>query len=180
VLFIVLAGRACQSKARSTARSKTILARSIITVPEEYVISPEQSAKTEYAMPNATTFLSRCLLAVLVFSLAACSSYQTVSVEQGLQQGSPPGVDFGSLVKVTTLDRKTDTFRVTEINADGLGGNTGFYRYDNMKSLKVDRSQQKKGERTALAWSLIGLAALIALIANADSVSVCSPPCSEP
>ena len=82
-------------------------------------------------------------------------------------------------VQVKTLDRKTIKFRVTEITAEGLGGNKGFYRYEDMKSLRVENPHSKTNDNT-LSWVLgaLGVAALIALIANADSVSVCSSqPC---
>lgn len=126
------------------------------------------------------SFLARYLLALLLFNLSACSSYQTVSVDKSMRQGAPSGVEIGSLVKVTTLDRKTDTFRVMDITNEGLGGNTGFYRYENMKSLKVQQPGKKSSETAAWVWGIIGVAALIALIASADSVRVCSPPCESP
>lgn len=125
-------------------------------------------------------FLARYLLALLLFNLSACSTYQAVSVEKGMRHSPPPGIEVGSLVKVTTLDRKTDSFRVMEITDEGLGGNTGFYRYENMKTLKVDRPEQNKGEWVAWFWGIVGVAALVALIGSADSVRVCSPPCESP
>lgn len=125
-------------------------------------------------------FLGRYLLALMLFNLTACSSYQTVSVDKSMRQGAPSGVEIGNLVKVTTLDRKTDTFRVMDITEEGLGGNTGFYRYENMKSLKVQRPGKKGNDAAVWIWSIIGLAALIALIGSADSVRVCSPPCENP
>ncbi len=125
-------------------------------------------------------FLGRYLLALLLFNLAACSSFQTVNVDTSMRQGAPPGVEIGNLVKVTMLDRSTDTFRVMEMNEEGLGGSTGFYRFEDMRTLKVDRPNQNKGEAAAWVWGIIALGALIALIANADAVRVCSPPCEEP
>jgi len=132
--------------------------------------------------PRAKTiaYLGRYVLALLLFNLSACSSYQTVNIEKSIRHNTPNGVEIGSLVKVTTLDRKTTTFRVMDMNDEGLGGNTGFYRYADMKSLKVERAKQNKGDAAVWVWSILGLAALVALIANADSVSVCSPPCESP
>lgn len=124
-------------------------------------------------------FLGRYLLALLLFNLTACSSFQTVSVDKSMRQGTPPGVEIGSLVKVTMLDRSTDTFRVMEMNEEGLGGNAGFYRFEDMRTLKVDRPNQNKGEAAAWIWGVILLGGLIALIANADAVRVCSPPCED-
>ena len=99
-------------------------------------------------------------------------------------KSSPPrGVDYGSMVVIKTLDKRTAKFRVTDINADGLGGASGFYRYENMASLKVENLQQqqnKKNNATSYILAAVGVAALVFLVANADSVKVCSPsPCPE-
>lgn len=125
-------------------------------------------------------FIKHYLLALLVFNLAACSSLQSVSVENAMKSSPPPGVDYGSLVEVRTFDKRTAKFRVTAINADGLGGSDGFYRYEDMGSLKVERPEDKnKGSNTAsIILGILGVAGLIFLVANADSVVVCSPsPC---
>jgi len=127
-------------------------------------------------------FLKRYVLSLLLLNLAACSSMQPVSVENAMQNDSARGIDYGSLVEVKTLDRKTIKFRVTDITQEGLGGNKGFYRYEDMKSLRVENPSSNNKDST-LAWILgvLGVAALIALVANADSVSVCSPsPCRQP
>ena len=127
-------------------------------------------------------FLKRYLLCLLLLNLAACSTMQPVNIEHAMQSDKARGIDYGSLVKIKTLDRKTIKFRVTEITKEGLGGNKGFYRYEDMKSLKVENPDSNQNENT-LGWVLgiLGAAALIALLANADSVSVCSaPPCPQP
>jgi hypothetical protein len=127
-------------------------------------------------------FLKRYVLSLLLLNLAACSTMQPVNIEYAMQSDKARGIDYGSLVEVKTLDRKTIKFRVTEITKEGLGGNKGFYRYEDMKSLRVENPNSNKND-SALAWVLgvLGAAALIALIANADSVSVCSsPPCPQP
>lgn len=127
-------------------------------------------------------FLKRYLLSLLLLNLAACSTMQPVNIEHSMQSDKARGIDYGSLVEVKTLDRKTIKFRVTEITREGLGGNKGFYRYEDMKSLRVENPNSNRND-TALAWVLgvLGAAALIALIANADSVSVCSSqPCPQP
>ena len=127
------------------------------------------------------TFIKHYLLALLVFNLAACSSMQTVSVESAMKNSPPRGVDYGSLVHVKMLDKSSAKFRVTIINADGLGGTGGFYRYADMASLKVEHEQNKDSDATAIILGILGAAALIFLIANADSVAVCSPsPCGTP
>ena len=128
-------------------------------------------------------FFRNYLLALLVFNLAACSSMQPVSVEDAMKKSPPRGVDYGSMVEIKTLDKRSVKFRVTDINADGLGGASGFYRYENMASLKVENARYSKDRQSnTAAWILgaLGVAAFIALIANADSVAVCSqPPCLE-
>jgi len=122
--------------------------------------------------------ISRYLLAVLVFNLAACASMQTVSVEGAMQNSPPRGIDYGSLVKVTTLDNQKAEFRVTDITETGLGGKPGFYAYENMKELKVEKSGESNTNWTGILMGVLGVAALVLLIDNADSVAVCSPsPC---
>jgi hypothetical protein len=126
--------------------------------------------------------LKRYLLSLLVLNLAACSTMQPVNIEHAMQSDKARGIDYGSLIEIKTLDRKTVKFRVTEITKEGLGGNKGFYRYEDMKSLRVENPHSSKNDNT-LGWVLgvLGVAALIALVANADSVSVCSsPPCPQP
>jgi hypothetical protein len=127
-------------------------------------------------------FLKRYLLSLLLLNLAGCSSMQPVSIENAMQSAKARGIDYGSLVEVKTLDRKTIKFRVTDMTQEGLGGSKGFYRYEDMKSLRVENASSDNKD-TTLAWILgiVGAAALIALVANADSVSVCSPsPCPQP
>ena len=127
-------------------------------------------------------FFKCYLLALLIFNLAACSTMHTVSVESAMQHSPPRGVDYGSLVQVKTLDKDTAKFRVTVINSDGLGNGNHYYRYADMASLKVEAVNQNKNADT---WSIIlgvlGVAALVALVANSDSVAICSPtPCQQP
>ena len=126
------------------------------------------------------TFLKHYLLALLVFNLAACSTLQTVSIESAMRKSPPPGVDYGSLVVVKTLKGDSAKFRVTAINADGIGGKSGFYRYEDMDSLRVESSVNRDGQVTTILLGLLGVAALVFLVANADSVTVCSPaPCDR-
>lgn len=127
-------------------------------------------------------FFRYYLLALLIFNLAACSTMQNVSVENAMQHSPPRGVDYGSLVQVKTLDRQTAKFRVTAINSNGLGSGSRFYRYADMESLKVEAKNQNKGANTwSIILGVIGVAALVALVANADSVAICSSsPCQDP
>jgi len=123
-------------------------------------------------------FIKHYLLALLVFNLAACSGLQPVSVESAMKKSPPPGVDYGSLVEGKTLDKQTAKFRVTAINADGLGGSGDFYRYEDMASLKVEAPKSGNSNATNIILGILGVAALAFLISSADSVSVCSPaPC---
>ena len=126
-------------------------------------------------------FIKHYLLALLVFNLAACSSLQTVSVESAMKNSPPSGVDYGSLVHVKTFDKRTAKFRVTVINADGLGGSENFYRYEDMASLKVEQANSNDTDFLAIFLGVLGVAALVYLVANADTVVVCSPsPCEIP
>lgn len=126
-------------------------------------------------------FVKLYLLALLVFNLTACSTMQAVSVESAMKRSPPRGVDYGSLVEVKTLDKQTAKFRVTVINADGLGGNQKFFRYEDMASLRVEAPKSDNSDVWLILGGILGTAALIFLVANADSVSVCSPsPCDRP
>ena len=127
------------------------------------------------------TFIKYYLLALLVFNLAACSTLQAVSVETAMKKALPASVDYGSLVEVKTFDKQKAKFRVTVINADGLGGSKGFYRYEDMASLKVEAPSNNSDNAWLILGGILGAAALVFLVANADSISVCSPaPCDRP
>lgn len=127
---------------------------------------------------NYFIFFKRYLLGLLVLNLVACSTLQSVSIESALHYSPPRGIDYGSLVEVKTLDKRTVKFRVTEITDDGLGGQQGFYRYQDMQTLRVDNPGKNKGEPAAYILGALGVIALIVLVANADSVTICSPsPC---
>jgi len=127
---------------------------------------------------NYFSFFKRCLLGLLVLNLTACSTLQPVSIESAMQYSPPRGIDYGSLVEVKTLDKRTVKFRVTEITDDGLGGKQGFYRYEDMQNLRVDNPGKNKGETATYILSALGIIALIALIVNADNVTICTPsPC---
>lgn len=127
------------------------------------------------------TFIRYYLLALLVFNLAACTTLQSVSVEDAMKKSPPRGVDYGSLVQVKTFDKQTAKFRVTVINADGLGGSKDFFRYEDMVSLKVEAPKNNNNDTWMIIGGILGAAALVFLITSADSVSVCSPsPCQNP
>jgi len=127
------------------------------------------------------TFIRYYLLALLVFNLAACTTLQPVSVESAMKNSPPRGVDYGSLVQVKTFDKQTAKFRVTVINADGLGGSQNFYRYEDMANLKVEAPKNNSNDTWMIIGGILGAAALVFLISSADSVSVCTPsPCDRP
>lgn len=130
---------------------------------------------------NRITFIKHYLLAILIFNLAACSTLQEVSVENAMRNSKPSGVDYGSLVEVKTFDKQTAKFRVTVMNADGLGGSKAFFRYEDMANLKVEGPKNSGDDAWMIIGGILGAAALIWLIASADSVRVCSPsPCENP
>ena len=124
-------------------------------------------------------FLKCYVLSLLLLNLAACSSMATVNLENTIQTSYPRGVDYGSLVHVKTMDKRSAKFRVTDITEEGLGGNEGFYRFDEMKSLKVE-VPGSNDTTMEIVLGVVAVIALIALAANSDSVKVCSPsPCPE-
>ena len=125
-------------------------------------------------------FIHRYLLALLLFNLTACASMQTVSIENAMVHSPPRGIDYGSLVKVRTLDKEEARFRVTDITSEGLGGNAGFYKYEDMESLKVE-NEQSQVNWGAVLGGILAVAAVFLLIDSADSVTVCSgTPCPSP
>lgn len=127
------------------------------------------------------TFFKHYLLALLVFNLAACATFQEVSVQNAMKKSPPSSVDYGSLVEVKTFDKQTAKFRVTVINTDGLGGSKNFFRYEDMASLKVEAPKSNNNDTWMIIGGILGAAALVFLIANADAVRVCSPtPCDSP
>jgi len=121
------------------------------------------------------------LLALLVLNLAACSSMQPVRVSNLMGNPAPAEVREGDRVEVITRDGEKFEFSVTELNEFGLGGQFGFVPYERMRSLSVRRPGSDFGDSGYWIGILLGAALFVALIANADSVSVCSPgPCPNP
>jgi hypothetical protein len=132
---------------------------------------------------NRLRFLRHYFLSLMILNLAACSTVQTVSIEQAMQNSPPPGIDYGSLVEIETLDKKSYSFRVTEIGNDGLGGSRGYVRYADMKSLRLENPARPEGSSNAGAviLGILGVIGMVALISSADHVSVCAPaPCPQP
>jgi len=73
------------------------------------------------------------------------------------------------------LDKNTAKFRVTVINADGLGGSEKYYRYEEMASLKVEGPENKNSNAGSIILGILGVAALVFLVTSADSEAVCAP-----
>ena len=125
--------------------------------------------------------MKQILLALLVLNLAACSSMQPVRISDLKGNPAPAEVSAGDRVEVTTRDGERFEFSVTELNEIGLGGKFGFIPYEKMRSLEVRQPGGDFSEAGYWVGILLGAALFVALIANADSVSVCSPgPCPQP
>lgn len=121
--------------------------------------------------------MKRFIVALLVLLLAACSSMQPVRVGDLEGNAAPAEVREGDRVEVVTVDREKFEFTVSEVNALGLGGKFGFIPYQRMRSLKVRRPGSDAGDLQWL-WAVLGAAVVVAVLANADSASFCSPgPC---
>ena len=94
---------------------------------------------------------------------------------------APAEVREGDRVEVITRDSENFEFSVSEINEIGLGGKFGFIPYDKMRSLSVRKPGSEFAGAAYWIGILLGTALFVAVIANADSVSVCSPgPCPNP
>jgi len=125
--------------------------------------------------------MKQLLLALLVLNLAACSSMQPVRVNDVKGNPAPAELREGDRVEVVTRDSEKFEFSITELNEFGLGGKFGFIPYERMRSLSVRRPGSDLGDSGYWIGAVLGAALFVAIIANADSVSVCSPgPCTEP
>ena len=118
--------------------------------------------------------MKQFILALLLLNLTACSSMQTVSIQSLENPSIPSEIQHGDRVEVITNDSEKMEFAVTDITTDGIGGKFGFIPFENIRRLRVQRQTGGSGESATWIWGVIGAAALIALIASADSVSICS------
>jgi len=124
--------------------------------------------------------MKQLFLALLVLNLAACSSMQPVRVSDLKGNPEPAEVREGDRVEVTTRDSEIFEFTVSELNEFGLGGKFGFIPYERMRSLSVRQPGSDLGDSGYWIGVILGAALFVAIIANADSVRVCSPlPCPE-
>ena len=122
--------------------------------------------------------MKQLILALLLLNLTACSSMQMVSISDLEDPDIPSEIQHGDRVEVVTRDNEKMEFAVTNINTEGIGGKFGFIPFENIRRLSVQRPGSGSGNSANWIWGIIGAAALVALIASADSVSVCSgTPC---
>jgi len=118
-----------------------------------------------------------------VILITACSSMQTVNVEDVQRQGDQGKIRVGDPVEIVTRNKETLNFAVTDINAEGISGEFGFIPYADIWTLKVKRPGSTDAESYAWLWALLGAAALTAIIVSADSSTVCISsgiPCPQP
>ena len=118
--------------------------------------------------------MKQLFLALLLINLSACSSMQTVSIQDLENPDIPSEIQIGERVEVSTRDNEKMQFTVTNINSDGIGGKFGFIPYENIRHVQVRRSGGNSAESLNWLWGIIGAAALIALVVSADSISACS------
>ena len=125
--------------------------------------------------------MRKFFLVLLALNLTACSSMQAVRISDLKGNAAPAEVREGDRVEVITRDSEKFEFTVSEINEIGLGGKFGFIPYQNMRSLSVRRPGGGSDDAAYWLGALLATALVVALIANADSVAVCSPgPCPSP
>ncbi len=125
---------------------------------------------------------ARILLATFVLLvLGACSSMRTIDVENAMRYDPPSSLHEGTLVQVETLGGEQLEFRATEVTGDGVGGEPGFIRYEDMRSLKAEKPPESKTDIWPVVGGIVGLALVVWLVGSADDVRVCSgTPCPGP
>jgi hypothetical protein len=122
--------------------------------------------------------MKQLILALLLLNLTACSSMQTVSIRDLEDPAIPSEIQHGDRVEVVTKDSEKMEFSVTDINTEGIGGKFGFIPFENIRRLRVQQPGSNGETSLTWLWGILGAAALVALIASADSVSVCAgTPC---
>jgi len=126
------------------------------------------------------TILRQFALALLIVHLAACSSMQTVPVRDVQAGGENSPVFPGDRVEVVTYSNEKFEFAVTDITDEGISGQFGLIRFEDIRRLSVRRPGDNNGEATTWILGALAVAALIALVAASDSVAVCSgTPCPD-
>ena len=121
------------------------------------------------------------ILSLLLLHLAACSSMQTIPLQDLQGRHASSALQIGDRVELDTTHNETLDFAVTDITEDGLSGKFGFIPYQDIRRLRAHRAGSGEGENLSWLWGALGLAALVALIVSADSVTFCSgTPCQPP
>jgi hypothetical protein len=125
--------------------------------------------------------MRQIILSFLLVHLMACSSMQTVPVQDLQSQGESGSLQIGDRVELLTYNKEKLDFAVTDITTDGLGGKFGFIPYTDIRRLRIHRPAHYSAADTPWIWGVLGLAALVALLSSADSVTVCTGgPCPPP
>jgi len=121
------------------------------------------------------------ILSLLLTHLAACSGMQTIPLQEIQRPGENSPLQIGDRVEVVTRDNEKLDFAVTDITTEGVAGKFGFIPYQHIRRLSVHRPGHRNDNNLAWLWGLLGVAAVVALISSADSVTVCSgTPCPQP
>ena len=124
--------------------------------------------------------MRQIVLSLLLLHLAACSSMQSVPVQDLRDRDKGDLLYPGDRVELVTRDHEKLDFTITDITADGLAGKFGFVAYDDIQRLRVRRAGQGNARNLTWLWGVLGAAAVIGLISAADSVTVCSnTPCPQ-
>ena len=125
--------------------------------------------------------MRQIVLSLLLLHLAACSSMQTIPVQDLRGRGENSSLRIGDRVEVVTTHNEKLDFAVTDISGEGLAGKFGFIPYHDIRRLRVRRPGTGDGEASGWLWGVLGIAALVALVVSADSVTICSgTPCPPP
>ena len=90
--------------------------------------------------------MKQFILVLLLFNLAACSSMQTVSIQNLENQETPGEIQHGDRVEVITHDSEKLEFAVTDITSSGLSGKFGFIPFANIRRLRVKRASGDSGK----------------------------------
>ena len=101
----------------------------------------------------------KIILALLLINLAACASMQDVDMPAAGH--IPEGISRGSEVELTTVSGIAHEFVVTEIDKQGLGGQPGYFEYQDIRELRVKVQQGVDAE----IWAILAGIALLGLMA---------------
>ena len=106
---------------------------------------------------------------------------QTIAVQDLQKDPEKISLHIGDRVELFTYNNEKLDFSVTDITDEGLAGKFGFIPYQDIRRLRVHRPGHHEAGNMTWLWGILGIAALAALVASADSVTVCSgAPCPQP